>query len=129
MKKSVVYSILALALYVGVVIGMGLIWDLFWVVPDRVKTMYWALKCIVTGLVLLFAFVGLFTKRDSGIGGMQVMFSICLTLLPLLCKVIGLIPVAGFYIAIIVSFLTLAFYLGVMLVLGFNDHGKGNKKI
>ncbi|MBE7074921.1 MAG: hypothetical protein E7376_02975 [Clostridiales bacterium] len=126
--RKILFTSLALLLYVGLMVGMGFIWNLFWTVDQATTIIYWVAKGIITLMVVIFAISMLF-KGDKGVGAMQLFFSIFLSLFPLILRAICMIPVAGVYIAGILGFIVIVLYLITMVSLGAYSKGEGNVKI
>lgn len=127
--KQRVLSICALVVFIGFCIGMGFVWDSFWKVDATTSAIYWVSKCIILALVAVFVSFIVFAKTDKGIGAMQVVFSVIMCILPIVLRVLCMIPYAGKYIAVILTLILTAIYLLTMLSLGSYGKGEGNKKI
>lgn len=117
--SKILYGILALIVYVGFMVGIGFIFNLFWKVDSGSETMYWVTTGIVCLCVAFYVLLLLFTKKDKGVGAMQLFFTICLSGLPLLVRAINMIPNAGIYISIVLVFILVALYLITMIGMGY----------
>ena len=126
--KKILLTSLALVLYLGLMIGMGFIWNLFWPISTAATVIYWVSKGIICLAVVIFA-ISLLFKGDKGVGAMQLFFSIFISLFPLLLRAICMIPVAGIYIAGILGFIVIVLYLITLVSLGAYSKGEGNVKI
>ena len=127
--KSIILTFLAVILYVGFMVGMSFIFNLFWAMDHATTILYWVSLGIICFMVFVFAFFMVLGKTDKGIGGMQLFFTIFMSFIPLVLRALCLIPYAGFYIALILGVIVLFVYLITMLTLGANGKGEGNKKI
>ena len=84
--KNILLTSLALVLFVGFMVGMGFIWDLFWTIDKSTKIIYWVSKGIVCLMVVVFSIIMLLNKADKGVGAMQLFFTISLAFLPILLR-------------------------------------------
>lgn len=116
---SRLYGMLALVVYIGFMVGLGFILNLFWKVSNLNSTLYWVTTAIVCVCVTFYVVILLFSKKDKGVGGVQLFLTICLSLLPIVTRVISMIPVAGIYISIVLVFLVCVAYLFTMLSMGY----------
>lgn len=127
--KNFLLTFSALIVYVGFMIGIGFILNLFWKMDNATTILYWLTKGIICFMVVVFALVMVFGKADKGINAMQLFFTIFISFLPLLIRALCLIPVAGVYIAGILAFILICLYLITMISLGAYGKGEGTKKI
>ena len=127
--NKILYGFLGLILYVAVMVGFGFLLNLFWKVTGGSATMYWVTTGVVCACVAFYVLLLLFTKKDKGVGGIQLFFTILLSLLPLVVRVINLIPVAGIYISAVLLFICAVVYLFTMLSMGYyaTDINKDNR--
>ncbi len=124
MNKSTkaIYTCFALLFYVGFMVGFGFILNLFWKMSDASSTMFWVTTGVVCACVVITSLLSVLTKKDKGLGAMQVTFSVLLSLLPIVVRTINLIPTAGIYISAVLLFFAGAIYLFTML--GLSYYGK-----
>ncbi|MBQ7884578.1 MAG: hypothetical protein IJ318_00575 [Clostridia bacterium] len=127
--KNALLTVVALMLYVGFMVGMSFVFNLFWAMDRATTILYWVSLGIICFMVVVFGLFMALGKTDKGIGGMQLFFSIFMSFIPLLLRALCLIPYAGFYIALVLGIIVLFLYLITMLTLGANGKGEGNKKI
>ena len=135
-KNKVIYSILALLVYVGFMVGLGFILDLFWKVSGTPEIMFWIATAVVC-LCVVFYVVAMLCGKDKGVGAIQLFFTICLSCLPLIIRAINLIPYAGIYISIVLLFIVAVLYLITMIAMGYyatdvtnnSDNRPGGKEI
>lgn len=127
--KNILLSSLGLLVYLGFMIGFGFIWNLFWHVDHATTLVYWISKGVVCLAVVLFAIVMMLDKADKGIGAVQLMLSVTLSVIPLVLRAICMIPTAGLYIAIVLGFILVCLYAITMIGLFSSSNGSGNKKI
>ena len=127
--KNILLTTLALLVYVGFMVGIGFIWDLFWTMDKTTTIIYWTSKGVVCLMVVIFALFMVLAKSDKGVNAMQLFFSICLSALPITLRALCLIPYAGKYIAIILAFILVCIYAITMIGLTAYDKGEGTKKI
>ena len=126
--KNILLTSLALVLFVGFMVGMGFIWDLFWTIDKSTKIIYWVSKGIVCLMVVVFSIIMLLNKADKGVGAMQLFFTISLAFLPILLRALCMIPVAGKYIAVILGFIVFCLYEITMIgMFGYNN-GEDTKR-
>lgn len=120
--KNILLTTLALILFVGFMVGIGFIWDLFWTIDKATKIIYWVSKGIICLMVVVFSIIMLLEKTDKGVGSMQLFFTISLSFLPIVLRALCMIPVAGKYIAIILGFIILCLYAISMIgMFGYNN--------
>ena len=93
--NKIIYSLLAVLLYIGVMIGFGFILNSFWEMPKDCAIIYWLTKGIICLAVLVYVFITVFGVKDKGIGAIQIFFTIMASFLPLICRAIYFIPYAG----------------------------------
>ena len=117
--NKVVYSLLALVVYVGFMVGLGFLLNLFWKVDGGNETMFWVVTGIVCALVAFYVILMLINKKDKGVGAIQLFFTLCLSCMPLLVRAINMIPYAGITISAILVFIVGALYLITMIAMGF----------
>lgn len=117
--NSKIYGIFALVVYIGFMVGLGFILNLFWKIEQSNEIMYWITTGIVCLCATFFAILMLFGKKDKGVGAIQLFFTILLSGLPLVVRLINMIPVAGIYISIVLEFLLVATYLFSMIGMGY----------
>lgn len=117
--NKIIYSLLGLVVYVGFMVGLGFILDLFWKIQGYSAAIYWITTSVVCICVAFYVLLMLFGKKDSGVGALQLFFTIGLSILPIVVRVINLIPVAGKYISVILVFLLVVTYLFAMIGMGF----------
>ncbi len=117
--NKIIYGILALVVYVGLMVGLGFILDLFWKIDSGNATMYWITTGIVCLCVAFYVLLMLFNKKDKGVGAIQLFFTVLLSILPLIIRAINMIPTAGIYISAVLVFLLVAVYLFMMLAMGY----------
>lgn len=127
--KNVLLTVLALVVYVGFMVGIGFIFNLFWPMDNTTTILYWLVKGIICFMVFVLTLVMVLGKADKGVGGMQLFFTIFISFMPLLVRALCLIPVVGVYIAGILSFIVICLYLITMISLGAYGKGEGTKKI
>ncbi len=127
--KRVLLTSLALVVYVGFMVGIGFIWNLFWTVDKGTTILYWVTKGIICLMVVCITLVMLLSKADKGMSGIQLFFTICLSFLPIVLRAIAMIPYAGFYIAIVLAFILISLYAITMISLASYGKGEGTKKI
>lgn len=113
------YGLLGLALYIGVMVGLGFILDLFWKISSANATMYWVTTGVICLCVAFYIILLLFGKKDKGVGTMQLFFTIMLSLVPIIVRLINMIPYAGIYISIVLLFIVAVLYLVTMLSMGY----------
>lgn len=123
--KSVLLTILALFVYVGFMVGMGFILNLFWPIDQTTTILYWVMKGIICFMVVVLALAMVLGKGNKGIGAMQLFFTIFISFMPLLIRALCLIPVAGVYIAGILGFIVICLYLITMI--SFSAYSKGDE--
>lgn len=128
-SKNILLTSLALILYIGFMIGIGFIWDLFWTVNTFTAVIYWVSKGIVCLMVVVFALIMVLGKADKGVNAMQLFFSLSLSLLPIALRAICMIPYAGKWIAIVIGFILICVYGITLIMLSAYDKGEGTKKI
>lgn len=131
--NKIIYGSLAVLLLVGLYIGLGFIIGLFWKIDHNNALIYWITKGIVCFFVLLYSVIILLKGKDSGVGTMQLFFTGFLAVVPIVCRAIYFIPVAGPYIALILAILCVAAYLLTMLGMGYyateiNNNSDNTKK-
>ena len=114
--NKILYGMLAALLYVVLSVGLGLILGLIWKVPATCNVIYWVTKGVICAFVVLYALLVLLGAKDKGVGTLQI---VAISLLPLLCRVVYLVPVAGKYISITFAFLGFVLYLITMISLGY----------
>lgn len=120
--KNILLTTLALIIFVGFMVGIGFIWDLFWTIDNTTKIIYWVSKGIICLMVVVFSILMLLNKSDKGTGSIQLFFTISLAFLPIVLRALSMIPVAGKYIAIIIGFITLCLYAITMIgMFGYNN--------
>lgn len=117
--NSKIYGLLALVVYIGFMVGLGFILDLFWKISEANATMYWVTTGIICLCVAFYAILMLFGKKDKGVGAMQLFFTILLSVLPIVVRLINMIPYAGIYISIVLVFLLVVTYLITMIAMGY----------
>lgn len=117
--NKIIYGLLGLVVYVGFMVGLGFILDLFWKVEGHNANVYWITTAVVCLCVAFYVFILLFTNKNKGVGAMQLFFTICLSGLPLVVRAINMIPYAGKYISIVLLFLVSVAYLFTMIGMGF----------
>lgn len=127
--KNILLSCVGIVVYLAFMIGFGFIWNLFWQVDHATALIYWISKGVICAVVILFAVIMMLDKSDKGIGAIQLMLSITLSVMPLVLRALCLIPYAGKYIAIVLAFILICLYAITMIGLASNSHGEGNKKI
>lgn len=127
--KNTLFTILALVVYVGFMVGFGFILNLFWPMDNATTILYWLTKGIICFMVVVLSLIMVLGKTDKGIGAMQLFFTIFISFMPLLIRALCLIPVAGVYIAGILAFIVICLYLITMISLGAYGKGEGTKKI
>lgn len=127
--KNFLLTILALFVYVGFMVGIGFIFNLFWPMDNATTILYWLTKGIICLMVVILAIVMVFGKTNKGINAMQLFFTIFISFLPLVIRALCLIPVAGVYIAGILAFIIICLYLITMISLGAYSKGEGTRKI
>ena len=135
--NKIIYGLLALVVYVGFMVGLGFILDLFWKAEGHNANIYWITTGVVCLCVAFYVILLLFTKKDKGVGAIQLFFTICLTALPIVVRAINMIPYAGKYISIVLVFLLAVAYLLTMIGMGFyatdvnknSDNRPGGKEI
>ncbi len=126
--KNILLTTLALILFVGFMVGIGFIWDLFWTIDKTTKIIYWVSKGLVCLMVVVFSIIMLLDKSDKGVGSMQLFFTISLAFLPIVLRALCMIPVAGKYIAIILGFIIFCLYAITMIgMFGYNN-GEDTKR-
>ena len=127
--NKIIYGILGALLYIGVMIGFGFILNIFWDMPKDCAIIYWVTKGIICAFVLIYVLLVLFGAKDKGVGAIQIFFTIMASFLPLICRAVFLIPVAGKVISIILAFIGIALYLVTMIGMGFyaTDINNNNK--
>jgi len=118
--KRTISAILALVLYAGLMVGLSLIFDLFWKMNKATTIIYWVITGIVVLSVIGFSVALLFGKHSKGISAIQLFFSVSLSFLPLLVRAICMIPVAGIYIGGILSFILIVMFFLTMI--GLSNH-------
>ena len=121
-----IYGLLALLLYIGAMVGLGFILDLFWKVSEQNITMFWITTAIVCVFVSFYVVLLLFGKKDQGVGAIQLFLSILLSALPIVVRLINMIPGAGIYISIILVFILGVVYLGSMIAMGYYASSSNN---
>lgn len=126
--KNILLTSLALVLFVGFMVGMGFIWDLFWTIDKSTKIIYWVSKGIVCLMVVVFSIIMLLNKADKGVGAMQLFFTISLAFLPILLRALCMIPVAGKYIAVILGFIVFCLYAITMISMFGYNNGEDTKR-
>lgn len=128
--NKIIYSILALVVYVGIMVGFGFILNLFWKIEGVPNTMYWITTAVVCVLVAFYIILMLVNAKDKGVGAIQLFFTICLSFMPLLVRIINMIPVAGIYISAVLLFIVGSIYLITMLSMGYyaTDINSDNKQ-
>ena len=121
MNKSnkVLYGLLAVLLYVVLSVGLGLILGLFWKISTECAIIYWVTKGVICAFVLIYALLVLFGAKDKGVGTLQIFMTLGISLLPLVCRALYLIPVAGKYVAITFAFIAFVLYLITMVGMGY----------
>jgi len=117
--NKILYGILGLLVYVGIMVGFGFILDLFWKVQGVGLAMFWVTTAVVCALVAFYVVLMLFKKKDAGVGAIQLMLTLMLSVLPILVRAINMIPTAGIYISAVLLFIVGALYLITMLAMGF----------
>ncbi len=127
--KNVALTCLALVVYIGFMVGMGFILNLFWEMDHATTLIYWITKGIVCLMVVVFSFVMLLSKSDKGTGALQLFFSVALSCLPLVLRAICLIPIVGLYVAIVLAFVLICLSLITMISISAYGTGSGTKKI
>lgn len=127
--KNVVLTCLALVVYIGFMVGMGFILNLFWEMDHSTTLIYWITKGIVCLMVVVFSILMLFSKTDKGTGAVQLFFSVALSCLPLVLRTICLIPTVGFYIALVLAFVLICLFLIAMISIAGYSSGSKAKKI
>lgn len=127
--KNVLLTVLALFVYVGFMVGIGFIFNLFWPMDNATTILYWLTKGIICFMVVVLALVMMLGKTDKGINAMQLFFTLFISFIPLVVRALCLIPVAGVYIAGILAFIIICLYLITMISLGAYGKGEGTKKI
>lgn len=126
--KNILLTTLALLVFIGFMVGMGFIWDLFWPIDTTTKIIYWVSKGLVCLLVVIFSIIMLLEKSDKGAGAMQLFFTISLVFLPILLRAFCLIPYAGKYIAIILGFILFCIYAITMIGLFASNNSEDTKR-
>ena len=126
--KNILLTSLALVLFVGFMVGMGFIWDLFWTIDKSTKIIYWVSKGIVCLMVVVFSIIMLLNKADKGVGAMQLFFTISLAFLPILLRALCMIPVAGKYISVILGFIVFCLYAITMISMFGYNNGEDTKR-
>ena len=81
--------------------------------------MFWITTAIICLLVSAYVLVSLFGKKDRGVGAIQLFFTAGLSALPLVVRLINMIPYAGIYISVVLVFITLVVYLFTMISMGY----------
>lgn len=127
--KNALLTVLALVVYVGFMVGIGFIFNLFWAMDKATTIIYWLTKGIICFMVVVLALIMVLGKTDKGVGAMQLFFTIFISFIPLVVRALCLIPVAGVYIAGILAFIVICLYLITMISLGAYGKGEGTKKI
>lgn len=135
--NKIIYGILGLLVYVGIMVGFGFILDLFWKVTGAELTIFWVSTAVVCALVAFNVLLMLFKKKDAGVGAIQLMFTLMLSVLPISVRAINMIPYAGIYISAVLLFIVGALYLITMVSMGFyatdvtnnSDNRPGGKEI
>lgn len=117
--NKIIYSLLALVVYVGIMVGFGFLLNLFWKVDSGNETMFWITTGIVCVCVAFYVILMLFNKKDKGVGAIQLFFTLMLSVLPILIRAINMIPYAGIYISAVLVFLLVALYLITMIAMGY----------
>ena len=127
--NKILYGVLALIVYVGFMVGLGLILNLFWKISEANATMYWVTTGVVCACVSFYAILLLFTRKDKGVGAMQLFFTVLLSFLPLVVRVLNLIPNVGVYISAVLLFICATVYLFSMIGMGYyaSDINKDNR--
>ena len=119
-SNKIIYTLLAVLLYIGVSVGIGLLVTLLiWKTEAGANIIYWVLKGVICAFILLYALLMVFGKKDAGIGAIQLMFTLIISGLPIICRALYIIPVAGKYISIVLAVLAMALYFITMIGLGF----------
>ena len=117
--NKILYGLLALVVYVGFMIGIGFILNLFWKVDSGNLTMYWVVTGLVCFCVAFYTLIMLFGKKDRGVGALQLVLSLGLSFLPIVVRLINMIPYAGVYLSTVLVFLLTIAYLITMLAMGY----------
>ena len=127
--NKILYSALGLIVYVGFMVGLGFILNLFWKVGGTSATMYWITTAVVCLCVAFYVLLLLFSKKDKGVGAMQLFFTFLLSFLPLVVRLINLIPTVGIYISAVLLFICATIYLFTMVSMGYyaTDINKDNR--
>ena len=136
-KNNILYSLLSLVVYIGVMVGFGFVLNLFWKVDVGNLTMFWISTALVCACVAFFVILMLFTQKDKGLGAMQLFFTLFLSFMPITIRAINMVPYAGFAISGVIVFITLALYLITMIAMGYyatdldnnSDNRSGGKRI
>lgn len=127
--KNALLAFLALVVYVGFMIGIGFIFNLFWAMDRATTIIYWVAKGIICLMVVILSLIMVLGKSDKGVGAMQLFFTIFISFMPLLVRALCLIPYAGVYIAGILAFIVICLYLITMISLTAYGKDEGTKKI
>ena len=127
--KNALLTILALFVYVGFMVGIGFILNLFWPMDQATTILYWLTKGIICFMVVVIALIMVLGKTNKGVNAMQLFFTIFISFLPLVIRSLCLIPIAGVYVAGILAFIIICLYLITMISLGAYSKGEGTKKI
>ena len=117
--NKIIYGVLGALLYIGVMVGFGFILNIFWEMPKECAIIYWVLKGVICAAVLIYVLITVLGAKDKGIGTMQIFFTLMFSFLPLICRAVYFIPVAGRVLSIILAFIGGAIYFITMLGLGY----------
>lgn len=125
--NKIIYGFLGLIIYIAFMVGIGFILNLFWKIPSNSETMYWVVTGIVCLLVTFYVLLLMFGNKDRGVGAIQLVFSLGFSFLPLLVRLINMIPNAGIYISIVLVFVIGVLYLISMVSMGYYANDVNNK--
>lgn len=128
-KKTLknVYAFIGAGIYCLCQIGLGLILGTFWEINKRISLLYWGSTALVCLFMIALVILITLTKSDKGVLGIQFFITTCLGVLPLIVRLLGLIPNAGVILAGIFAFLVVALYLITMLSISHYNTIEDNK--
>ena len=118
-SNSRIYGIFALFAYIGLMVGFGFILDLFWKISKQNSIIFWVSTGIVCLCVVFYVIITLFGNKDKGVGAIQLFFTVLLSFIPIIVRLINMIPNAGIYISIVLLFVVISTYIFSMLSMGY----------